>query len=165
MENENKNIQEETGTEQQSAGMDKKNKIILAAVAVLIVAAVAIAVAVSSGGKKSTDSAVTSQAQQTSATEEPIVTPTFVYFVSQNDAKYADAMAVVEKLKAEYEGKINFDIRDFDADPENVNNFAFISGNTPALIMLDTHNSPCDFVLASADETELKASITKALGE
>lgn len=156
MDNENKNV-----------GMDKKNKIILAIVAVVIIAAIIVAAVVTSGGsKKSSVSDNSSNTQQTqSATEEPVVTPTFVYFVSQNDANYAEAMEVVEKLKAEYDGKINFDIRDFDEDPENANNFAFIAGNTPALIMLDIHNSPCDFVLKSTDETALRASITKALGE
>ena len=40
-----------------------------------------------------------------------------------------------------------------------------VVGNTPALIMLDTHNAPCDFLFKTSDEAALKASIEKALGE
>ncbi len=144
--------------------MEKKNKIILAAIVAVAVIAVIVAVFVSS--KPSGSSSVTdSKTQQTQATEEPIVTPTFNYFVSQNDASYAAAMEVVAKLQQEYEGKVNFDIRDVDADPTIAENFSLVIGQTPALIMLDIHNNPCAFVFASADETELKAAIDKALGE
>lgn len=144
--------------------MEKKNKIILAVVAVAIVAAIIIA-AVCSSKPKSDSGAITNNTTASQATEEPEVTPTFVYFVSQNDADYAAAMATVEKLKTEYEGKVNFDIRDYDADPTIAENFAMVVGNTPALIMLDTHNAPCDFLFKTSDEAALKASIEKALGE
>lgn len=143
--------------------MEKKNKIILAVIAAVIVVGVIIAVACS---KPDSGSSVNnSNTASVQATEEPEVTPTFVYFVSQKDANYADAMAVVEKLKTEYDGKVNFDIRDYDADPSIAENFAMVVGNTPALIMLDTHNAPCDFLFKTADEAALKASIAKALGE
>lgn len=144
--------------------MEKKNKIILAVIAVVIVAAVVIAAICSRPDSK--NSAVQeSNTAAVQATEEPEVTPTFVYFVSKNDANYDDAMAVVASLEAEYNGRINFDIRDYDADPSIAENFAMVVGNTPALIMLDTHNAPCDFLFKNADEATLKASIEKALGE
>ena len=142
--------------------MEKKNKLILAVIAVVIVAAVVIAAVCTKPGDKKSNIADTTTVQ---ATEEPEVTPTFVYFVSQNDENYADTMATVEKLRAEYDGVINFDIRDYDADPSIAENFAMVVGNTPALIMLDKHNAPCDFLFKNSDEEALKASIAKALGE
>lgn len=143
--------------------MEKKNKLILAVIAVVIVAAVVIAAVCSGSGDKKSNISDTTAAVQ--ATEEPEVTPTFVYFVSQNDEGYADTMAVVEKLQAEYDGMINFDIRDYDADPSNAENFEIVVGNTPALIMHDKHNNICAFLFKNADEEALRAEIVKALGE
>ena len=142
--------------------MEKKNKLILAVIAVVIVAAVVIAAVCSKPDDKKNNITDTAAVQ---ATEEPEVTPTFVYFVSQNDENYADAMAVLEKLEAEYNGVINFDIRDYDADPSIAENFEIVVGNTPALIMHDKHNNICAFLFKNADEEALRAEIEKALGE
>lgn len=147
--------------------MEKKNKIILAAIVAVAVIAIIVAAMVSS--KPAEDSAIvnnnTATQTQSDATEAPKVTPTFVYFVSQKDAAYASFMATVDTLKAEYEGKVNFDLRDVDADPTTAENFAFVVGNTPALIMLNTSNDISAIELANPDEAKLRAAIEAALAE
>ncbi len=146
--------------------MEKKNKIILAAIIAVAVVAIIIAAMVSS--KPADDgSAVVNNSTATTqnATEAPKVTPTFVYFVSKNDAAYASFTETVEKLKTEYEGQINFDLRDIDADPTIAENFAFVVGNTPALIMLNTSNDISAIELANPDEAKLRAAIEAALAE
>ena len=149
--------------------MEKRNKIILAAI--VAVAAIAIIVAAMISSKpEGKDSAIvdsnTQVTQNTEPTEEPEkVTPTFVYFVTKEDATTDAFLATVEKLKGEFEGKINFDLRDLDANPEEKENFALVVGNTPAVIMLDIYNNPCAFELANPSEDALRATIQKALGE
>ena len=41
--------------------------------------------------------------------EEKVYTPTFMMFVTKNDENYDEYMAVIEEVKTEYEGKVNFD--------------------------------------------------------
>lgn len=161
--------------------MEKKNKIILAAIVVAAIAAIIIAVAASSSPKGGTTNSISDNkdgisdsnttVSQTQATEEPIVTPTFVYIVSQSDtANYQAAMAAVETLKAEYDGRIIFDIRDIDTDPESAEGFKDFG--VPSLIMLDNHNNPCAFVstllnptVNPTDVDELRKAVNTALGE
>lgn len=145
--------------------MEKKNKIILAVIVVIAVVAIAVAAMVSS--KSEEKSAIVDNGNVTQkATEEPErVTPTFVYFTTQEDAETASFLQTVEKLKTEFDGEINFDLRDLDANPEEKDNFAIVVGNTPAVIMLDIYNNPCAFALSNPDEDTLREAITKALGE
>lgn len=123
--------------------MDKKNKIILAVIAVVIVAAVVIAAVISSNSGNNK--------------------PTFIYFVSKNDETYDAEMALVEKLKNTYGSEVNFDIRDVDQDATIAENFAFVPGNTPALIMLNTSNDISSMQMKCVDESILVNEIEKAM--
>ena len=148
--------------------MEKKNKIILAAIVAVAVIAIIVAAMVSTApeNKKSAVVDGTKTTQSTDPTPEPEkVTPTFVYFITKEDAETDAFLATVEKLKGEFEGKINFDLRDLDANPEEKENFALVVGNTPAVIMLDIYNNPCAFDLSNPSEDALRATIAKALGE
>ena len=141
--------------------MDKKNKIILAVIAVVIVAAVVIAAVISSNSGNN-NSTAENNTQQT-ATEAPKVKPTFIYFVSKNDETYDAEMALVEKLKNTYGSEVNFDIRDVDQDATIAENFAFVPGNTPPLIMLNTSNDISSMQMKCVDETILVNEIEKAM--
>ena len=95
--------------------------------------------------------------------EEKKVTPTFMFFVTKQDADYDKAMKAVEELKKAYGDKINFDITDIDEEPEAKENFALVVGNTPALIMLNTSNDISDLKMKISDKAEMEASIKNAL--
>ena len=94
--------------------------------------------------------------------EEKIYTPTFMYFVSNEDADFAATNEVIEKLKNEYNGKVNFDVRNVTEDPSNLENFP-VEGQTPALIMLDTSNNISNFLFMNGNYDDLKAAIEAAL--
>ena len=96
-----------------------------------------------------------------SAKEEKVFTPTFMYFVSEKNAGYKEGMAAVEKLKKEYEGKVNFDIRDVDKNPENLENFP-VADMIPALIMLNTNNDICAFSPMVIKYEDMKTAIDSA---
>lgn len=174
--------------------MEKKNKIILAIIAVVAIVAIVIAAIVTAKPEdskssivdnnkevtqkaevksetektveKKAENKVEKKAEKTEVTPEPEkVTPTFVYFVTKEDATTDAFLATVEKLKTEFSGKVNFDLRDLDANPQEKENFALVVGNTPAVIMLDIYNNPCAFELANPSEDALRATIKKALGE
>lgn len=108
--------------------------------------------------KEQDSSSVEPQAQQETATEAPKVAPTFMYFITNADKEQADA--IVEKLKREYKD-VNFDVRNVDESPEELENFPIAKGNTPFLIMLNTNNDPCAFEQVS-DEARLKEIIESA---
>ena len=107
--------------------------------------------------KKSEDKSQTSN----SAEEEKEFTPTFMYFVSQKNEGYKEGMESVERLKKEYEGKVNFDIRDVDKNPETLENFP-VGDVIPALIMLDTKNDICAILPMVTKYEDLKAAIDSA---
>ena len=94
--------------------------------------------------------------------EEKVYTPTFMYFVSNNDADFAKTNETIEKLKAEYDGKVNFDVRNVTDDPSQLENFP-VEGQTPALIMLDTSNNISNFLFMNGNYDDLKAAIEAAL--
>lgn len=96
-----------------------------------------------------------------SATEEKVFTPTFMYFVSEKNDGYKEGMASVERLKKEYADKVNFDIRDVDKNPENLENFP-VADMIPALIMLNTKNDICAFSPMVTKYEDLKAAIDSA---
>ena len=89
-------------------------------------------------------------------------TPTFMYFVSGSDANYDEAMAVVEELEKEYDGKITFDIHNIDETPEDKENFP-VEGMTPALIMLNTSNDISAMEFMCVNKDTLKNDIETAL--
>ena len=93
---------------------------------------------------------------------EKVYTPTFMYFVSANDEGYDNTNKVIEELKKEYEGKINFDVRNIDEDKEAAENFS-AAGNTPLLIMLNTKNDISAFNPKCSDKDMLKQAIEAAL--
>ena len=148
--------------------MEKNNRIILAviaAVVVLVVVFVGVISIKSNSNSNVTSSQTSTQQTKADATERPIVKPTFYYFVTAKDSNHQESLAVFEKLKAEYSDRVEFVLQDMDADPSLADSFSLVVGQTPALIMLDTHNDPCSFLFATTDETKLKGAITKALGE
>lgn len=100
--------------------------------------------------------------EKTEAAEEKVYTPTFMYFVSNDDADFAKTNETIEKLKAEYNGKVNFDVRNVTEDPSQLDNFP-VAGQTPALIMLDTSNNISDFLFMNGNYDDLKAAIEAAL--
>ena len=94
--------------------------------------------------------------------EEKVYTPTFMYFISASDADFEKTNGVIEKLKKEYDGKVNFDIRNVDEHPEYLDNFP-VKDQTPALIMLNTKNDISDFLFKNGNYEDLKGAIDKAL--
>ncbi len=89
------------------------------------------------------------------------VTPTFMYFVTNEDKDATSEM--LGELEKKYSKKINFDIKNVDEDPSTLQNFAFVQGNTPALIMLDTNNDISAIVPACKDKEKLEDAIKNAL--
>lgn len=100
---------------------------------------------------------------QTDMAEEPeaTYTPTFVYVVSKTHENYDEYMKIVEELKSEYEGRVKFDLRDMDENPEEKENFPVMDG-VPMLIMLDTKNNPIT-IDYTTDKSKLKDDIESAL--
>ncbi len=117
------------------------------------------------GTEEAETSEKTSETVETAETaeEEKVYTPTFMYFVSKNDAKYDEAMKAVDELKSEFDGKVKFDIVDVDENPDAKKNFEMVDGNTPFLIMLNTKNDICAFEFMCSDKDKLKADIENAL--
>lgn len=90
------------------------------------------------------------------------VTPTFMYFVSGSDADFDATGAMIDELKEEYDGKINFSVVNIDEDSEAAKNFP-VQGQTPALIMLNTANDISAMEFKCSDKEILKADIETAL--
>lgn len=86
--------------------------------------------------------------------QEKVYTPTFMYFVSKSDAEYEKTMGIIEELKKEYDGKVVFDIKDVDKEPELKESFP-VDGETPALIMLNIHNDISGFEYRCNDKEKL----------
>jgi len=93
---------------------------------------------------------------------EKVYTPTFMYFVADTDANFAQTNETIEKLKKEYEGRVNFDIRNVTQDPSQLENFP-VEGQTPALIMLNTNNDISNFLFMNGNYDDLKSAIEAAL--
>ncbi len=89
------------------------------------------------------------------------VMPTFMYFVSNSDADFDAANKVVDELKDEYDGKVNFNIINIDENPDAVNSFP-VQGQTPMLIMLNTSNDISALSPKCSDKEQLKAAIDAA---
>ena len=69
----------------------------------------------------------------TAATAAPQkVTPTFMYFVTNADQESEAVQTALDTLKKEYEGRVIFDIKNVDEDPELLESFSFVKGNTGA---------------------------------
>lgn len=96
----------------------------------------------------------------TAAAEEK--TPVFIYFVAETDPDYDEAMSVFEALESEYEGRIEFDLRNVTQDPSILENFSLVKDNTPALIM-DGKDGISGILLKNTNEDDLRAEIEKAL--
>ncbi len=91
------------------------------------------------------------------------VKPTFMYFYTNAEAETVNP--IVEELKDEYGKKVDFNLVNVDENPEALNNFEIVSGNTPALIMLNTNNDISKFEFQCTDKETLKADIEAALGK
>lgn len=92
--------------------------------------------------------------------EQEKKTPAFLYFVSQEDSDYEKAIKVFEELKKEYADKVDFQLKNVTEEPELLENFAFVEGNTPALI---TDGKELGIKLKTTDKNELKDEIEKML--
>ncbi len=88
--------------------------------------------------------------------------PMFIYFVNESDEDYDSAIKVFEKLKKEYEGKVEFDLKNISKDPKILENFSFVNNQTPALIM-DNEEGITGISFKTTDEETLKAEIKKAM--
>ncbi len=89
------------------------------------------------------------------------VKPTFMYFYTNADTE--TVTPIVDELKDEYGKKVTFNLVNVDENPEALENFQLVSGNTPALIMLNTENDISKFEFKCADKDTLKADIEDAL--
>lgn len=93
------------------------------------------------------------------------VTPTFMYFVSENDENFENEEQLFKELKKEYSGKVNFQFANIDEDPEILENFELVNGQTPTLIMLDTSNNISAIEFKCDDKEILKKDIEEALNK
>ena len=112
---------------------------------------------------ESTESAESAEStESTEANPDKVSGPTFMYFVSNSDSDFDKTNEMLQELKKEYEGKVNFDIRNVDKTPEDKDNFP-VDGNTPMLIMLDKSNDICAFNPKCNDIQTLRESIELSL--
>ena len=142
-----------------------KKKIILVLAIVLVGLAAVLAVIFSPEDKEEIKQSVDVQEQNvTVENEEPKkeYTPTFMYFVSDEDKNKEETDKMLEELKSEYEGKVNFDVRNITENPEDGENFP-VKGMTPAVIMLNTSNDICAMQFMCNDKAQLKAIIDATL--
>ncbi len=91
-----------------------------------------------------------------------VYTPTFMYFISNSDENFDETNEIINELKKEYDGKVNFDIVNIDENPEAKDNFP-VEGQTPALIMLNTSNDISAFNFKCDDKETLKNAIEAAM--
>lgn len=161
MENKNKNKSE--SMKKFEPQVNPKAKYLLIGIAiVLIIAVIAIVLSTSDSSKKSVGDGNNDSSVNT-VVPDKVYTPTFKYFVEKSDENYAEYMAIVDELKEEYDGRVNFDIVDIADDPEATKNFPVTSETTPFLIMLNTENNPSAIEMSCADKDQLKADIEAAL--
>ncbi len=152
---------ENQNTENQNSSFNMKNpKTIIAIVAAVVIVIALIVIAVNNNS----NSGGTADTSTVEATERPRVTPTFMYFVSSADEGYDDTQAMLAELEAEYGESIKFDIRNVDDDPEMAENYS-VTGQTPALIMLDVYNDISAFAWQCNDKELLISYIEAALNK
>ena len=89
---------------------------------------------------------------------------TFMYFVSGSDSGFEETNAMLEELKDEYKKKIKFDVVNIDENPEATENFP-VSGNTPALIMLDENNDISAIEFKCNNKEKLVKDIENAISK
>ena len=144
--------------------MNKKKLILISGAVVILVALVLVLVFAigaddSNEGVKNPENTL---AENVEAKKE--YTPTFMYFISDEDENLEQTNKMLEELKKEYDGKVIFDIRNITENPEDGENFP-VKGTTPALIMLNTSNDICAMNFMCSDKSELKTIIDSALGQ
>lgn len=165
--------------------MNKKTKIIIITAAALVVIAAIIAIVLAGFGndepsepqsesieeiaenetpdsKDSSDVIDESGNADSDDADEKVYTPTFMYFVSNDDADFDKTNEVISRLKNEYDGMVTFDIRNVTDDPSQLESFP-VEGQTPALIMLNTKNDISNFLFQNGNYDDLKAAIDSAL--
>lgn len=91
------------------------------------------------------------------------VKPTFMYFYTNSEKEAVTP--IIEELQDDYGKKVTFSLVNVDENPEALENFQLVSGNTPALIMLNTDNDISKFEFKCTDTDTLKADIEEALGK
>lgn len=99
----------------------------------------------------------------TAKTESTVYKPTFMYFVSNKDADFENTNAMFEELQKKYEDDVKFNLINVDDNPEMLQNFQLVDGNTPALIMLNTSNDISAMEFKCSDKEKLEQDIKSAL--
>lgn len=140
--------------------MNKKTKITVIAAAAVIVLAAIIIFAAKFAQKKETAEPTDVQTHTTEDTK--VYTPTFMYFVSNNDTGFDATSNMIEELKKEYDGRVNFEIINVDDVPEAKENFP-VDQHTPALIMLNSKNDISAIEFKCSDKQKLRQYIESAL--
>ncbi len=145
-----------TSKENSGAVKDNRAKIILGVIALALIVVIIAIAGRSCSEKGGNDSSGT--VQTADGTEAPQITPIFMYFVSKSDEGYDEYMAMIEELKSEYDGRVEFQITDVDENPESKDNFP-VEGNTPLLIMNNHDNNITAIEFSCSDKDTLKADI------
>lgn len=142
--------------------MKKKTIISIAAAVVVVAAAVLIIFAAKNGGKTEDVNPAPQSEEAQVAEDTKIYTPTFMYFVSNSDNGFEATNNMIEELKKEYEGRVNFEVINLDDVPEAKEDYP-VDQQTPALIMLNTHNDISAIEFKCSDKQKLSRYIENAL--
>lgn len=143
--------------------MKKKTIISIAAAVVAVAAVILIVFAAKNGGKTEETAKPAVQSEEAQVAEDTkIYTPTFMYFVSNSDNGFEATNNMIEELKREYEGRVNFEVINLDDVPEAKENYP-VDQQTPALIMLNTHNDISAIEFKCSDKQKLSKYIENAL--
>ncbi|MCX7715502.1 MAG: hypothetical protein N2171_07220 [Clostridia bacterium] len=99
----------------------------------------------------------TNQTQSNQAQKKP----TFMYFISASDARFAETNAILADLKKKYGDRVNFDIRNIDENPDDKTRYSITV--TPTLYLMASDGEFKDIKLGFADEAALEQSIKKVI--
>ena len=138
----------------------RKSSIIALAVAMVLTAG-----AISGCGCSKDNEApqATSSTQATSAPQKATMKemPTFMYYVSSSDENFDKTNEIVEELKKEYEGKVQFKIINID-EAADASQLLVSKGQTPTLIMTGKTNET-EIKSKCNNKDELKQCIENAI--
>lgn len=141
----------------------EKKKIISAVAVVAVIAAVVIIILAAKSSNNAAEAPSETEPVQTQAVEDnKVYTPTFMYFVSYGDSGFETTEKMIDELKKEYDGRVNFKIINLDDAPEAKENYP-VDQQTPALIMLNTHNDISAIEFKCSDKQKLTQYIESAL--
>lgn len=96
------------------------------------------------------------------AENEDVKMPTFMYVVSNQDKDYEAYMKAVDELKAEYDGKVKFDINDINEN-ETMKVLIGEKTKTPCLIMINKDGASVDVKDGCTDKAVMSELIESTL--